>query len=224
MLMDIIVIIILFGIGYVIVDTITAIKNARHKSNLPEVAKNASETKKIISCLKSASTAKVVRVECRLSINSAEYPGVIEVIQVDMKLTCPELVPRYAALKEEYRQAVRSQVTAEVNGDHLYASQMNKKQNELRQELKKVFLSRFVSELDAQAIVGPFSDMEDTKVDLANNTIAAFEWIFVKELRDIAKKYNRICSPYIFDAVAEAAKDIPNISLTIDKTIPTKKK
>ena len=39
MLMDIIVIIILFGIGYVIVDTITAIKNARHKSNLPEVAK-----------------------------------------------------------------------------------------------------------------------------------------------------------------------------------------
>ena len=50
MLMDIIVIIILFGIGYVIVDTITAIKNARHKSNLPEVAKNASETKKIISC------------------------------------------------------------------------------------------------------------------------------------------------------------------------------
>lgn len=139
MLMDIIVIIILFGIGYVIVDTITAIKNARHKSNLPEVAKNASETKKIISCLKSASTAKVDRVECRLSINSAEYPGVIEVIQVDMKLTCPELVPRYAALKEEYRQAVRSQVTAEVNGDHLYASQMNKKQNELRQELKKYF-------------------------------------------------------------------------------------
>ena len=127
-----------------------------------------------------------------------------------------------AALKEEYRQAGRSQVTAEVNGDHLYASQMNKKQNELRQELKKVFLSRFVSELDAQAIVGPFSDMEDTKVDLANNTIAAFEWIFVKELRDIAKKYNRICSPYIFDAVAEAAKDIPNISLTIDKTIPAK--
>ena len=94
MLMDIIVIIILFGIGYVIVDTITAIKNARHKSNLPEVAKNASETKKIISCLKSASTAKVDRVECRLSINSAEYPGVIEVIQVDMKLTCPELVDR----------------------------------------------------------------------------------------------------------------------------------
>lgn len=217
-------IVILIGIGYVIVDTITAVKNGKTKRRLPEVAKDAPETKKIISYLKSASTAKVDRVECRLSIYSAEYPGVIEVIQVDMKLTCPELVPRYAALKEEYRQAVRAQVTAEVNGDRLYASQMNKKQNELRQELKKVFLSCFVSEFDAQAIVGPFSDMEDTKVDLVNNTIAAFEWIFVKELRDIAKKCNRICSPYIFDAVAEAAKDIPNVYLTIDKTIPAKKK
>ena len=97
---------------------------------------------------------------------------------------------------------------------------MDGRGKELQQELKKLFLTRFTSEVDARAIVGSFSDIEDVKVDLASKTIAAYTWISVGGLYIDAGKYHGFCIPYIFDAIAEAAKSIPNVSLTIDKTIP----
>ena len=128
-----------------------------------------------------------------------------------------------AELEKEYRQAMRTLVTAQVNGDHALASQMDERGKELQQELKKLFLTRFSSEVDARAIVDRFSDIQDVKVDLARNTIATYTWIFVGGLYIDAGKYDGFCIPYIFDAVEKAAKSIPNVSLSIDTTIPNQK-
>ena len=142
---------------------------------------------------------------------------------MDIVLKSPELAPRYEEIKKEYRQAMRTLVTAQVNGDHALASQMNERGKELQQELEKLFLTRFSSEVDARAIVDRFSDIQDVKVDLARNTIATYTWIFVGGLYIDAGKYDGFCIPYIFDAVEKAAKSIPNVSLSIDKTIPNQK-
>ena len=118
---------------------------------------------------------------------------------------------------------MRTLVTAQVNSDHALASQMDERGKELQQEWKKLFLTRFSSEVDARAIVDSFSDIQDVKLDLARNTIAAYTWIFVDGLYIDAGKYDGFCIPYIFDAVEKAAKSIPNVSLSIDKTIPSQK-
>lgn len=196
------------------------ISDVKRVRKVKKSAENCRAKHEIIAILKSLSAAQVSNAACHLSVHSAGYNGVAEIIQVDIKLKSAELAPRYEELKKEYRQAMRASVTATVNGDRTLASQMDGRGKDLQQELKKLFLTRFTSEVDARAIVGSFSDIEDVKVDLASKTIAAYTWIFVGGLYIDAGKYHGFCIPYIFDAIAEAAKSIPNVSLTIDKTIP----
>lgn len=216
MLMDIIVIIILFGIGYVIVDTITAIKNARHKSNLPEVAKNASETKKIISCLKSASTAKVDRVECRLSVyEPIDYHG-CEIIALYITLYDSELAHIYAEAKGRVHSARES-----VKCTHDMPMLNDRIQKET-QHIYEVIASYFPQNSDT-TFLESFSVMNDSSIIISANSITVPIYCSSDTL-GIERGKGPIRSPYVLDAVAEAAKDIPNISLTIDKTIPTKKK
>ena len=201
----------------------SSISDAKRVRKVRKSAENCKAKHEIVAILKSVSAARVDNAACRLSVHSAGYKGVAEVIQVDMKLKSPELAPRYEELEKEYRQAVRTSVTATVNGDHALASQMDERGKGLQEELKKLFLTRFSSEVDARAIVDSFSDIQDVKVDLASNTISAYKWIFVDGLYIDAGKYDGFCIPYIFDAVAEAAKSIPNVSLSIDKSIPNQK-
>ena len=212
----------LIAIAIVVFFVWSSISNAKQVRKVQKSAENCKAKHEIVAILKSVSAAQVDNAACRLSVHSAGYKGVSEVILVDIVLKSPELAPRYEKLKKEYRQAMLTSVTATVNGDHTLASQMERRGKELRQELERLFLTRFSSEVDARAIVGSFSDIEDVKVDLASNTIAAYTWIFVGGLYVDAGKYDGFCIPYIFDAVEKAAKDIPNVSLTIDKTIPNK--
>lgn len=200
-----------------------SISDAKRVRKVQKSAENCKAKHEIVAILKSVSAARVDNATCRLSVHRAGYKGVSEVIQVDMVLKSPELAPRYEELEKEYRQAMRTLVTAQVNGDHALASQMDERGKELQQELKKLFLTRFSSEVDARAIVDRFSDIQDVKVDLARNTIATYTWIFVGGLYIDAGKYDGFCIPYIFDAVEKAAKSIPNVSLSIDKTIPNQK-
>lgn len=201
----------------------SSLSNAKKIRKVQKSAENCKAKHEIIAILKSVSAAQVDNATCRLSVHSAGYKGGGETIQVDIVLKSPELAPRYEELKKEYRQAMRTSVTATVNGDHALASQMDERGKGLRQELEELFLTRFSSEVDARAIVGSFSDIEDVRVDLVRNTIAAYTWIFVDGLYIDAGKYDGFCIPYIFDAVEKAAKSIPNVSLSIDKTIPNQK-
>ena len=201
----------------------SSISDAKKGRIVRKSAENCKAKHEIVAILKSVSAARVDNAVCRLSVHSAGYKGVAEVIQVDVKLKSPELAPRYEELEKEYRQAMRTLVTAQVNSDHALASQMDERGKELQQEWKKLFLTRFSSEVDARAIVDSFSDIQDVKLDLARNTIAAYTWIFVDGLYIDAGKYDGFCIPYIFDAVEKAAKSIPNVSLSIDKTIPSQK-
>ncbi len=201
----------------------SSISDAKKVRKVRKSAENCKAKHEIVAILKSVSAARVDNAVCRLSVHSAGYKGVAEVIQVDVKLKSPELAPRYEELEKEYRQAMRTLVTAQVNSDHALASQMDERGKELQQEWKKLFLTRFSSEVDARAIVDSFSDIQDVKLDLARNTIAAYTWIFVDGLYIDAGKYDGFCIPYIFDAVEKAAKSIPNVSLSIDKTIPSQK-
>lgn len=201
----------------------SSISDAKKVRKVRKSAENCKAKHEIVAILKSVSAARVDNAVCRLSVHSAGYKGVAEVIQVDVKLKSPELAPRYEELEKEYRQAMRTLVTAQVNSDHALASQMDERGKELQQEWKKLFLTRFSSEVDARAIVDSFSDIQDVKLDLVRNTIAAYTWIFVDGLYIDAGKYDGFCIPYIFDAVEKAAKSIPNVSLSIDKTIPNQK-
>ena len=72
-----------------------SISDAKQVRKVQKSAENCKEKHEIITILKSVSATQVDNATCHLSVHSAGYKGVAEVIQVDIKLKSPELAPRF---------------------------------------------------------------------------------------------------------------------------------
>ena len=68
----------------------SSISDAKKVRKVRKSAENCKAKHEIVAILKSVSAARVDNAVCRLSVHSAGYKGVAEVIQVDVKLKSPE--------------------------------------------------------------------------------------------------------------------------------------
>ena len=65
--------------------------------------------------------------------------------------------------------------------------------------------------------------MEDDSLVASSTSVSVSIPSHIGTLGIDSSKNKKFRSPYVFDAVAEAARSIPNVSLSIDKTIPNQK-
>lgn len=207
-----IVVIILIAIGVLIFDLNARTKN---EDQLIEAAKNARETKKIINYIRNASTAKVNRVECRLSVyKPIDYPG-CETIALNITLHDSELAHIYAEAKDRIRSAREN---VKCPQDMLALD--NRIQNET-QHIYKAISSYFPSISDAD-FLKKFAVMDDSSIIISANSITVPIYCTSGNL-GIENGKGPYRSPYVIDAVAEVVKtEIPNVVFSIDKTIPVK--
>lgn len=224
MLMDIIVIIILFGIGYVIVDTITAVKNGKTKRRLPEVAKSARETEELVKQLKAAAAIKADKICCELSIRST-ISGRGGLIQLKITLQDPKIANICFSAKNAFAAMHRAQDEAIKRGDSAAMYEWGDKMSEEHDRISQALSPYFPQDgSDGSFLMSRFADVEDDSVVASATSVSvSIPWL-IGDLGIDSSKNTTSRPPYVLDAVAEAAKDIPNISLTIDKTIPAKNK
>ena len=76
---------------------------------------------------------------------------------------------------------------------------------------------------DGSFLLSRFSDVEDDSLVASSTSVSVSIPSHIGTLGIDSSKNKKFRSPYVFDAVAEAARSIPNVSLSIDKTIPNQK-
>ena len=215
--------IIIAFIVVVIVSFVSEIKGSKHDNQeLRNVAKFSKETKSILELIKAASAIKADKISCTLSIQRVLYSG-NELIQQKITLQDPEIANICFSAKNTLATMHQAQDTARNRGDSVA---MHEWENKMVEECHRVgaALTPFFPQDRAAGsfLLSRFSDVEDDSLVASRTSVSVSIPSHIGTLGIDNSKNKKFRSPYIFDAVAEAAKGIPNISLTIDKTIPNK--
>lgn len=189
-----------------------------------EAAKTARETKDIVEIIKAASAIKADKICCELSIRSASS-GWGGLTQLKITLQDPKIANICFSSKQAFATMHQAQDEAIKRGDiiamHEWGDKMSEEHDRISQALSPYFPQDNAS---GSFLMKWFSDVEDTSVIASATSVSASIPWPIGGLGIDSSKNTAPRPPYVLDAVAEAAKDIPNISLTINKTIPAKKK
>ena len=206
-----------------IVAFVSEIKTSKsNDQELRNVAKSSRETKSILELIKAASAIKANNISCALSIRRASFAG-NELIQQKITLQDPEIANICFSAKNTLAAMHQAQDAAIKRGDSVA---MHEWENKMVEECHRVgaALSPYFPQDRAAGsfLLSRFSDVEDDSLVASSTSVSVSIPSHIDALGIDSSKNKKFRSPYIFDAVAEAAKDIPNVSLTIDKTIPNK--
>lgn len=189
---------------------------------LQNVAKFSKETKSILELIKAASAIKANKISCTLSIRKASFAG-NELIQQKITLQDPEIANICFSAKNALAAMHQAQDAAIKRGDSVA---MNEWENKMAEECHRVgaALSPYFPQdrADGSFLLRRFSDVEDDSLVASSTSVSVSIPSPIGTLGIDSSKNKKFRSPYVLDAVAEAAKGIPNISLTIDKSIPNK--
>ncbi len=215
--------IIIAFIVVVIVTFVSEIKTSKsNDQELRNVAKFSKETKSILELIKAASAIKADKISCALSIQRVLYSG-NELIQQKITLQDPEIANICFSAKNTLATMHQAQDAARNRGDSVA---MHEWENKMVEECHRVgaALSPYFPQdsTSGSFLLRLFSDVEDDSLVASTTSVSVSIPSHIGTLGIDNSKNKKFRSPYIFDAVAEAAKNIPNIFLTIDKTIPNK--
>lgn len=196
----------------------TGFRRSKADEELTKAAHQAKPTQQIVSTLRSLSNIKADKVDCKLFIK--DMGQFSELIRLDIIITSNELA-QFLEKKQSDMSKIQSEIDiCDRTNDYDTALKLLEKIPRMRDQSVGEFTSFFSATPDT-SLIGCFAQNNDYVV--SENQVMGHTGYFGDDLGIPYSKYNIPYSPYILDAVAEAAKDIPNISLTIDKTIPSKK-
>lgn len=209
----------LIVIAFIIVIIVALVSERKDfKSNdkeLRDTAKICKANREIIAMLKEMSASKLDKIVCHLSVYSAGMPGA-EVIQASFSFENSELASLYQDIKQTIASAGEHSVAAmSTNLPSLHSAV-----DSGRNRAGKAFSTYFPTSPNS-SLMNTFTDFNNRKaISISGNRISASSFISVGSLGVDPSTCKIFRSPYVLDAIAEAAKSIPNVSLTIDKTIP----
>ena len=205
-------------IVFVIVTFVSERKNSKSNyKELQDTAKICKANREIIAMLKEMSASKLDKIACHLSVCSAGIPGV-EVIQASFSFENSEL----ASLYQDIKQTIASITENSAIPISTKLPALQSAVDSGRSRAGKAFATYFPTNPNS-SLMNTFTDFGDRKtISISGNRISASSFISVGSLGVDSSTCKIFRSPYVLDAVAEAAKGIPNVSLTIDKTIPNK--
>lgn len=215
-----IVVIILIAIGVLIFDLNARTKN---EDQLIEAAKNARETKDLVRFVKAASTIKADKISCELAIRSVIFSGNGGLIQLKITLHDPQIANICFSAKNAFAAMHQAQDEAIKRGDSAAMHEWEAKMSEEHHRITPALAPYFPQDnADGSFLMRRFADVQDDSLVASATSVSnSIPW-FIGNLGIDSSKNTAPRPPYVLDAVEEATKDIPNISITIDKTIPSK--
>ena len=206
----------------------TVFRRRKAVAELSKAAHHDRCTREIISTLRSLSNAKVDRVECKLYIKKvSKYHGkkrggeiTAELVLLDITLISSELSQFLEKKQHDMAEILNKLNTCEGHGDYESAIKLREEIPRMRDRSASTF-STFFSASPCKDLALCFAHNNDYTVS-ENQSMGHIGYL-PNDLGIPYSKYNAPRSPFVLDAVAEAAKSIPNVSLSIDKTIPSQK-
>ena len=224
--------IIIAFIVVVIVSFVSEIKTSKsNDQELRNVAKFSEATKSILGLIKAASAIKADKISCTLSIRRA-YSAGNELIQQKITLQAvsythlraPEIANICFSAKNALAAMHQAQDAAIKRGDSVAMHEWEKKMVEECHRIGAALSPYFPQDrADGSFLLSRFSDVEDDSLVASSTSVSVSIPSHIGTLGIDSSKNKKFRSPYVFDAVAEAARSIPNVSLSIDKTIPNQK-
>ena len=216
--------IIIAFIVVVIVLFVSEIKTSKsNDQELRNVAKSSKDTKSILELIKAASAIKANKISCALSIRRASFAG-NELIQQKITLQDPKIANICFSAKNALAAMHQAQDAAIKRGDSVAMHEWEKKMVEECHRIGAALSPYFPQDrADGSFLLSRFSDVEDDSLVASSTSVSVSIPSHIGTLGIDSSKNKKFRSPYVFDAVAEAARSIPNVSLSIDKTIPNQK-
>ncbi len=216
--------IIIAFIVVVIVSFVSEIKTSKsNDQELRNVAKFSEATKSILGLIKAASAIKADKISCTLSIRRA-YSAGNELIQQKITLQDPKIANICFSAKNALAAMHQAQDAAIKRGDSVAMHEWEKKMVEECHRIGAALSPYFPQDrADGSFLLSRFSDVEDDSLVASSTSVSVSIPSHIGTLGIDSSKNKKFRSPYVFDAVAEAARSIPNVSLFIDKTIPNQK-
>lgn len=181
---------------------------ANEKPNeLARVAQDADCTKDILKMLEGAAAAKVNWVECALSIRSWEF------IRADVTFHAAELAATCAAAQRDWSEFLKQPA-------HLRVTEQGWSAIEPR--VRAAFLKLFPAAPSVWLSV-TFVDHFDDRVTVSGDAVSGWMLFEVNDPGIDTSKNDLPRAPFVIEAVAaEAKKRFPSMTISADKSIPTK--
>lgn len=218
--MDLIIILVIIWFVY------KAIQKQKASKQIVDAAKHSACTNDIIKTLRILSEAKVDRVDCVLSIkkisryygmkSSGEITG--ELIDLKVIFTSDKLAQVLKANQQSMSETLRKIDVLKRIGNYNDSLKLHEEIPLKREHAAKSFEMFFGTKPD-HSLMATFALNNECSI-LGNQSIGHTGYI-VSDLGVPYSKYGAPRSPYVLDAVEEAAQNIPHISLNIVKTIPS---
>lgn len=187
---------------------------------LTQAAQSADCTKLILKTLERVTTARVDEVHWNLSVDAPASPGK-EYIKAIVTFRSETLAVAYAGAVEERRRAIRKCVEQRLNSRETSALT-----EPIGQWVKDTFTDCFAGteEVD-ELLMFPFVEnyYNDRVVTIDRDTVSGWLLFAVGDLGIDTSKNDLPRAPFVIEAVAaEAKKRFPNMTISADKSIPTK--
>lgn len=203
----------------VIVSFVSEIKTSKsNDKNFRDTAKICKANRELIEMFNEMSASKLDNIACHLSIYSAGSTPGFEVIQARFSFENSELASLYQNIKQTIASITENSAIPISTKLPVLQSAIDSG----RSRAGKAFSAYFPTKPNSY-LMKAFTAVDDRKtISISGNRVSAFTSVSVGSLGVDPSTCKIFRSPYVLDAVAEAAKGIPNVSLTIDKTIPNK--
>lgn len=181
-------------------------------NELAQAAQSASCTREILKVLESASTAGADKVDCALSVHSFVSTG-MEHIRADVTFHSAELSAVYAAAQEKWREFLKCPAHLRVTEQGWFT---------IEPRVRAAFLKLFPAAPSVWLSV-TFVDHFDDRVTVNGDAVSGWMVFEIGDLGIAPSQNKRPRAPFVIEAVAaEAKKRFPNMTISADKSIPTK--
>lgn len=201
----------------------SVISNRKKSAEIQKAAKNYSATKSMVDLIRAASAIKADKICCALSIKNYFSAG-NALIQLKITLQDPEIAGICFSAKQKFVTMHQAQDEAIKRGD---TTAMHEWENRMAEEYSRMgpALTPYFPQdgADSSFLMKRFVDVQDDSLVASAAAVSVSIPWHIGDLGIDSTKNTVPRSPFVLDAVAEAAKSIPNVSLSIDKTIPSQK-
>lgn len=204
----------------IIIAVVGSIISSRKKSaEIQRAAENYSETKSMVDLIRAASAIKADKICCALSIkkySSAENA----LIQLKITLQDSKIASICFSAKQKFAAMHQAQDEAIKRGDTTAMHEWENRMAEEHSRMNPALIPYFPQDgADGSFLMDRFADVQDDSLVASAAAVSVSIPWHIGDLGIDSSQNTVPRSPYVLDAIAEAAKSIPNVSLTIDKTI-----